>query len=97
MKRLLHYLSVLFIVLLVSCAGGKFSKRSTADLKLRHAQIIEALGMDANRIDVKIGHPFFMGSGDRKDRIEEKENIERELLRRYEAGDKGAHLPIFDR
>lgn len=59
---------------------------SDSELKLRRVQLMEQLS------------GWEIGSGaqsHRKDMFEEKEQIERELLRRYQAGDKAAYLPVF--
>lgn len=82
------------LMFLFACASTtleqKYAKTSTAELKLRHAQCVDFLSSQKNAIIVK----FSPGDG-RRDRIREKEEIEKELLRRYQTGDKGAYLPIF--
>lgn len=71
----------------------KYSKKSTSQLLLRHHQIVEFLRSEKKDFEIKFGPPMFMGDGGRQDRIKEKDEIEVELLRRYEAGDKEAKLP----
>jgi hypothetical protein len=68
------------------------------ELKLRHTQCVEFLTGEKKNFDIKFGSPMsmaMMGDGGRSDRIKEKEEIENELLRRYQAGDKDAYLPVF--
>jgi hypothetical protein len=85
-----------FLVLfLLGCAT--LQKQPTADLKLRWNQCAEFLTGEKKAFDLKFGPLLWMAmqGDDRKDRIEEKERIERELFRRWKAGDKEAFLPIF--
>jgi hypothetical protein len=67
-------------------------RKSTPELKLRHNQLAQRLG--DNRLEVSVG-PFGGGTKGHEDEWNEKERIERELLKRYQAGDKEAFLPIF--
>lgn len=73
----------------------KFKRESTPNLKLRHHQLVEAIGQGG--FSFKVGPPIaMMMMGDkREDRIREKEEIEREMLRRWRSGDKEAYLPTF--
>jgi hypothetical protein len=97
----MRYLPLLLVLFLFGCATTpekKYTKTSTAELKLRHTQCVEFLTAEKKNIDIKFGPPLamaMMGDGGRGDRIKEKEEIEHELLRRYQAGDKDAYLPIF--
>ncbi len=65
------------------------AKKTTAQLKLRHAQLERETG----------GSHFEWGGayGDRQAKVREMERIERELMRRYKSGDQEAFLPIFAR
>ena len=87
----------LCLFLLVGCASAekKYATTRTAELKLRHAQILESLGYDQNQPDIDFLKPVWMRGPSRPQRLEEKETIERELLRRWQAGDNEAFLPIF--
>jgi hypothetical protein len=98
----MKYLPLLVLLIFIGCATTtpeqKYSKTSTAELRLRHAQCEQFLTAEKKNIDIKFGPPLamaMMGDGGRGDRIKEKEEIEKELLRRYQAGDKDAHIPIF--
>ncbi len=96
----MKYLPVLLILFLFGCASieKKYERRSTAELKLRHAQCVQFLNAEKKEFEFKFGPPLamaMMGDGGRGDRIKEKEELEKELLRRYQAGDKDAYLPIF--
>lgn len=85
---------LLSLFLLVGCAG--LSKTPTSELKFRHNQIIQYLNTERRGFEFKAGPPWMGGVGsEREGRIKEKEEIERELLRRYHSGDAAAHLPIF--
>ena len=97
MKTLLGLLAALVFV---GCASvePKYRDSSTAELKLRHAQCVEFLETKRGAVDIKVGPPLammMMGDGGVSDRRKEKEEIESELLRRYQAGDSEAYLPIF--
>lgn len=89
-------LVIVCAIFLVGCAT--LSKQSTSELKLRHAQLEQYLASEKKGFEFKFGPPLAMAimGDERQDRIEEKESIERELLRRWKHGDKDAHLPIFD-
>ena len=96
MKKTLFFLAT--IILLCSCGTleSKYANTTTTQLKLRHTQCVQFLTQEKKSLDIRIGSsPFGMGDGGRKDRINEKEEIENELLRRYQAGDKDAYLPMF--
>jgi hypothetical protein len=77
----------------------KYASQSTDELKLRRNQIIEMLGAGRKEIDIKIGSPLAMAMMDDDGKIEdlfkEKNEIERELLRRWKAGDEGAKVETF--
>lgn len=79
----------------------KYASYSTAELKLRRNQIVAMLGATKKDIDIKIGPPLAMAlmddSGKVQDLLEEKNAIERELLRRWNGGDTDAKLDIFSR
>jgi hypothetical protein len=91
-------LTWLFLFCLVGCASDReFLRQSTQDLKLRHAQIAQSLGYDKDQPDIDFIKPIWMRGPSKSERIEEKEKIERELLRRWQSGDQGAYLPIFGR
>lgn len=66
------------------------AKRSTADWKLRHAQLER---------EIAPGTQWTTGKAyeERQLKLREMEHIERELFRRYKAGDTGAYLPIFEK
>jgi hypothetical protein len=87
--------------LLFGCATPapqeKYSRTSTAELELRHAQCVQFLSPEKLDIDIRLGPPLAMAMTDdgRTDRIKEKKEIEKELLRRYQAGDKDAYRPIL--
>ena len=96
----MRYLPLLLVLFLFGCATTqkKYAKTSTAELKLRHTQCVQFLTAEKKDFEFKFGPPLamaMMGDGGRGDRIKEKEEIEKELLRRYQAGDKEAYLPIF--
>lgn len=82
---------MLFIVAcaLVGCATTpekKYLKVGSAELKLMHSQLVEALGPNVQSSDVSFHPPGMMGlyfSNPKEERIKEKQEIERELLRRY--------------
>ena len=77
MKNLFALCLALFMC---SCASDtpKLSNRSTLQLKLRRAQLQEEL----NRYPVD----------NEKQKVKEKEAVERELVSRYEAGDQTANI-----
>ncbi len=87
--------------LLVGCATPtlqeEYSKTSTAELELRHARCARLLSLEKQYIDFRLGPPLAMAIMDdgRSDRIKEKEKTGKELLRRGQAGDKDAYLPIL--
>lgn len=94
----MNLLSVLVLsVVLCGCAStdGKRDTRSTSELHLRRNQIVQALG-EESKIEIDFLKPIWMRGPTRADRIEEKEEIERELLRRWKNGDKEAYLPLFE-
>jgi hypothetical protein len=92
-------LSILtLLVLLIGCAyapenlakravAKSDARKSTSDWKLRHAQLERETG----------GAHWESGRAydDRQEKLREMEKIERELLRRYRAGDKDAFLATF--
>lgn len=88
---------VLAFAFLTGCAS--LQSKSTTDLKLRHAQLSERLGGSNVELTVNVsarrGFGGMGGDDDHEDQWEEKERIERELWKRYQAGDKEAYLPIF--
>ena len=95
MKKSLIFI-VLAVGILCGCQSlqGKYSKTTTAQLQLRHEQLVEYLNSEKKSFEFHLGNPMFQ-SDPRKDRIEEKEGIETELLRRYQSGDQAAFLPMF--
>jgi len=93
-----HFLCVLIISLLCGCATTlqeKYSSTTTPQLKLKHTQLAEYLVSEKKGFEFHFGNPLF-SKDERPDRIKEKEEIEQELLRRYQSGDKAAYLPIFE-
>jgi hypothetical protein len=83
----------------------RFSNKTTDELKLRRGQIIEMLGLASTSVNpgsnnvtvgVNVGNSGGIDRGKAQELFEEKADIERELLRRWKAGDKAAHLNIFD-
>lgn len=89
-------IGILLIACCFGCATSRMQKASTDDLKLRHAQLVESLS--GSQFNMRFGPPIMMafaGDGGRQDRINEKERIERELLRRYKSGDQRAYLAMF--
>jgi hypothetical protein len=60
---------------------------STRDLKLEHSQHDRVVGAGS--------YAWGSAMNERNDRIKKREKIERELLKRYQAGDKEAYLPVF--
>lgn len=94
---------LLTALILVGCANDPASKQakiqhhyagaSTASLVLRRNQLQNELSRGG--FHMKIG--LIGDSGpDREGMGKEKNELEQELLRRYQAGDKEAHLSIFD-
>lgn len=77
----------------------KYASYLTEELKLRRNQLAEMLGTGGDSINIKVGSPLALAmSGDkglREDWFKEKNEIERELLRRWKAGDESAALPSF--
>lgn len=89
---------LLFVALaFAGCVTAKVERvarrSSTPDLKLRHAQLEQETG----RAYFQFGGMGWGGMSNHDYDTEEKHAIERELLKRYQAGDKGAYLPIFGR
>lgn len=88
------FIQGLLLVSVIACATGcasvesKNRKKPTSELLLRHRQLTDYLNNEKKDWEIQVGHPLFMGDGGRKDRIKEREAIEVELLRRYEAGDQ---------
>ena len=81
--------------LAVGCASPekKYSGKSDAELKLRHTQLVEEIAQPRGW-----NSDHFGGSTEsRKGETKERERIEVELLRRYQAGDQAAYLPQFSR
>lgn len=80
-------------LLIFGCASTdkKFNGMSTAELKLRREQLAEEI---AQPMGWRFSG-FRPGTESHDDQIKEKQKIEFELLRRYEAGDKSAYLPSF--
>lgn len=85
---------LVLLCVLLFCGCANLQKQETSSLKLRHAQLVEALSV--SHFNVSFG-PFGGGDGGRQGKIDEKERIERELLRRYKGGEEGAYLAIFGR
>lgn len=96
-------LALLSLILIIGCASTpekKYRKTSTDQLRLKHSQLVEALGPDVRSSDFSYTPPGLAGLAFRnpkEERIREKQEIEVELLRRWQTGDKSAHLPLFDR
>ena len=79
----------------------EFSKYSTQELKITHRTYIEFLYGDTGQGDdqtITLSNPLASKiCGTSKESTAKKLiRLERELLRRWKAGDKGAHLPSFD-
>lgn len=66
-------------------ATEDLENKSTAALMLQRGQCVDFLNASRNSLT----------SDEIKAKLTEKEKVEKELLRRYEAGDKEAWLPIF--
>lgn len=93
-------LILLPLLLLIGCGGPKYAKVGTRDLRLRHSQVVEALGPNAQSDSFSYTPPGLAGLAFRnpkEERFREKQEIEQELHRRYRAGDTTARLPIFDK
>lgn len=93
---------LLIILLLCSCATNEtrddpLAISTTEELRLRHAQLTEALSLDTKQPDLEFMKPVWERGPSRKDRTAERERIERELLKRWQNGDQKAELPIFHR
>lgn len=74
---------------------NRFKRFSTAELKLMHARYAQLAGLNTSR-DAglnPVGSALF-GSTDRRN-TESLIEVERELLRRWKAGDEEARLPSF--
>jgi hypothetical protein len=91
--RLTTFVAVL--LLLVSCASTskRIHSMSTAELKLRRTQLAEEI---AQPMGWRFSG-FRPGTEGHEDQLKEKQKIEFELLRRWQAGDKEAYLPQFSR
>lgn len=66
--------------------------------KLRRSQRVEFLNGEKKNFELKFEPPLAMamiGDGNRGDRRMERGEIQKQLLRRNEASDKEACLPIF--
>lgn len=96
-------ITTLFItILLIGCASPevalqkRYHRKSTVELKLRRQQLLDDVGRGG--FDLRFGSPLALAmmGNPREGKIKEKEEIERELLRRYASGDRAAWLPIFD-
>lgn len=80
---------------------ARFSSKSTEELKLRRYQITELLWTSpvsaqngGQAVNVNVGSSGI--DSDRAEELfEEKSAIERELLRRWKAGDESAWLEVF--
>lgn len=94
---------LLALFLLFGCASTpqkKYSGVSTESLRLKHNQCVEALGPDYRSSDFNYTPPGLAGLAFRnpkEERIKEKQELEEELLRRWQTGDQAAHLAIFDK
>ena len=77
----------------------KFASQSTDELQLRRNQLIQMLGAGGEKIDIAFGSPIALAMMDDDGRVEEnykeKNEIERELLRRWKAGDEAARIEGF--
>jgi hypothetical protein len=89
--------SSLLAIIITACTTSSqnlsISERSTAELKLERNQLIESIHLQTPYLseDASLGYAMA-----RSRRAARKSAIERELLRRYTAGDKEANLNIFD-
>lgn len=84
MKQLLVLL--MSAVLLTSCLTAKVQKQSTAELRLRHSQLQRMLST------FRTGDRLVEDATDYENEIVA---VEKELLRRYQAGERSAYLPQF--
>lgn len=73
----------------------KYAKYSTAELNLMHARYKELQQSSASGRDLNVRVNARSVNSDAKN-VERLLEIERELLRRWNAGDRDAHLPEFD-
>jgi hypothetical protein len=81
------------LALAIGCAStpeNQYASASTPELKLRHTRLMEVIG-DEPSASIKLGEQLATMM------VADARGIERELLRRYQAGDQAAHLPIFDK
>ncbi len=98
MNRITALLAIVFCLGFFGCATTpqkKYASVSTAELKLRHTQLAQALTGETGQPDIEWIKPIWARGPSRADRINEKETIEFELLRRWKAGDQEAFLPAF--
>jgi hypothetical protein len=88
---------IVAVLFLVGCVTpeSKFAKSTSGELKLRRQQLVEALGSSGG--EFRFGNPIALAmmGNPREDRIREKEEIERELYRRWKEGDSSAKLDHF--
>jgi hypothetical protein len=83
-------LTFLFAFALISCASidSKVARLSTSELELRRQQIQYRLAATAGQWSFGRGLGSHDVIGERNDLLEEKEAIERELLRRRQTGQR---------
>jgi hypothetical protein len=74
---------LILCLLLSSCATDEFRSTSTSELLLRHSQLQRELG----DYHFTVG---FIPNWQYRNREEERDNIERELLKRCQSGDRSA-------
>jgi hypothetical protein len=73
----------------------RYERYSTAELRLMHDRYLElATGGSGSDLNVRVNS--LLPSNTDKAKMEQVIEIERELLRRWKDGDKGAKLPNFD-
>jgi hypothetical protein len=74
----------------------KYAKYSTAELKLMDTRYKELRTSSGRDLNLNVGMQRKMFSDSDTENIERVLEIERELLRRWKAGDKEAYLPEFE-
>ncbi len=73
----------------------RYERYSTAELRLMHERYLE-LATGTSRGDLNVRVNSLVPSNSDKDKMEKVIEMERELLRRWKDGDKGAKLPSFE-
>jgi hypothetical protein len=96
MKRFLLLIPLLFVASCSTTPPPSLSSLSTAELHLERSQLSTELGNGKFRYATTSDPNAQLGVGWRLRSLTEKKNaVERELLRRYQAGDESAYLPSF--